>query len=89
MAPTKQGITKHNQINIYGFYRKPQKMKILVIKINQNELEYVANFSRSEFRPDISWKPHLRNVSSKIVRLMSIMNKLKIRPLTKHQIKYI
>ena len=48
-------------------FRKPQKqIKIPVIKINQNELEYVEtlNFLGVNLDTNISWKSHLSKVSN-------------------------
>ena len=60
-------------------FRKPQKKKIPVIKINQKELEYVEtfNFPGVNLDTNISWKSHLSKVSNKIVRIIGIINKLK------------
>ena len=67
-------------INTTKYDRKPhKKCKIPVIKINQNELEYVEtyNFLGVNLDKNISWKPQLSKVSNKIVRIIVIMNKLK------------
>ena len=57
-------------------FRKPQKTKIPVIKIDQNELEYVG--VGVNLATTISWKPRLSKVINKIVRIIGIMNKLKL-----------
>ena len=56
-----------------------KKIKIPVIKINQNELDHVetVNFLGVNLDTNISWKSHLCKVSNKIVRIIGIMNKLK------------
>ena len=79
MVSTKQTFTKHNQIKIYGLQKTTKKIKIPVIKINKNELEYVEtfNFLGVNLDTNISWKSRLSKVSNKIVRIIGIKNKLK------------
>ena len=60
--------------------RKPRKKIIItVININQTDLEYVETFNFLGVNVDttISWTPHLSKVSNKIVRIISIINKVK------------
>ena len=61
------------------FRKLQRKIKIPVIKINQNELGYVEtfNFLAVNLGAKISWKSHLSKVSNEIVRIIGIMNKLK------------
>ena len=81
MVSTKLTFTKNNQIKIYGLHTTTKQIKLPVIKINQDELEYVETFSFGvNLDTNISWKPHLSKVSNKIVRIIGIENKLKFIP---------
>ena len=77
LSPT--GSPRRSPKSKFMVFRKPQKkIKIPVIKINQNELEYVEtfNFLGVNLDTNISWKSHLSKVSNKIVRIIGVMNKL-------------
>ena len=62
-------------------FRKPQKqIKLPIVEINGIKIECVDNFTFLGVIIDknLTWKNHLKKVSNKIVRIIGIMNKLKL-----------
>ena len=65
----------------FMIFRIPQKqIKLPIVKINGIQIAYVDNFNFLGviIYNNLTWKNHLNKVSNKIVRIIGLMNKLKL-----------
>ena len=70
---------KKNKFMIFHYHNKDISQKIPHLIINEIEIERVTNFNflGLSINENISWKPHINKIASKISKYTGVMNRLK------------
>jgi len=70
---------KKNKFMIFHYHNKDISQKIPNLIINDIEIERVTNFNflGLTINENISWKPHINKIASKISKYTGVMNRLK------------